>query len=56
MFQSGFTALHVAAHYGQIEFVRETLSKVSATVRSEPPHSADGSARDGHEVSQTAEK
>ncbi|KAK2157499.1 hypothetical protein LSH36_190g04012 [Paralvinella palmiformis] len=35
---TGFTALHVAARYGQTEFVREMLSKVPATVCSEPPH------------------
>ena len=42
LFQTGFTALHVAAHYGQIEFVREMLTKVPAIVRSEPPHSGGG--------------
>lgn len=50
--QTGFTALHVAALYGQIELVREMLTKVPATVLSEPPHSGDPSAiRDiGQEV------
>ena len=39
-FQTGLTALHVAAHYGQMEFCREMLPKVPATIRSEPPHVA----------------
>ena len=50
--QTGLTALHVAAHYGQMDFVRDMLSKVPATIRSEPPHSSDGPLRDiGGEVS-----
>ncbi len=49
--QTGLTALHVAAHYGQIEFVRDMLTKVPATIRSEQPHSTDGPLRDiGSEV------
>ena len=32
----GLTALHIAAHHGQIDFVREMLLKVPATIRSEP--------------------
>ena len=51
IFQSGFTALHVAAHYGQIDFVREMLTRVPATVRSEPPHTNEPTVREiGHEV------
>ena len=46
LFQTGLTALHVAAQYGQMEFVREMLSKVPATVRSEPPHKSDGPLRE----------
>ena len=49
--QTGLTALHVAAHYGQMDFVRDMLSKVPATITSEPPHSSDGPLRDiGGEV------
>ena len=49
--QTGLTALHVAAHYGQMDFVRDMLFKVPATIRSEPPHSSDGPLRDiGGEV------
>ena len=35
--QTGLTALHVAAHYGQTEFVREMLTRVPATLKSEAP-------------------
>ena len=45
-FQTGLTALHVAAQFGQIDFVREMLAKVPATVRSEPPHTGEGMHRD----------
>lgn len=49
--KTGLTALHVAAHYGQMDFVRDMLFKVPATIRSEPPHSSDGPLRDiGSEV------
>ncbi len=49
--QTGFTALHVAAQHGQMDFVREMLVKVPATVKSEAPHSGDGAARElGPEV------
>ena len=44
--QTGLTALHVAAQFGQLEFVREMLSQVPATVRSEAPHVAGGEGRD----------
>lgn len=33
--KSGFTALHVAAHFGQTNAVRELLTKVPAAVRSQ---------------------
>ncbi|KAL7641411.1 UNVERIFIED_CONTAM: hypothetical protein RMT77_008551 [Armadillidium vulgare] len=33
----GFTALHVAAYYGQNEMTRELLSHIPAIVKSEPP-------------------
>ncbi|XP_069948336.1 serine/threonine-protein phosphatase 6 regulatory ankyrin repeat subunit B-like [Cherax quadricarinatus] len=33
----GLYALHVAAHYGQTEIVRELLSHIPATIKSEPP-------------------
>lgn len=50
-FQTGFTALHVAAQFGQIDFVREMLAKVLATVRSEAPHAGDVATRElGPEV------
>ena len=32
--KSGFTALHVAAHFGQTNTVRDLLSRLSATVTS----------------------
>ena len=35
--QTGLSALHVAAQYGQIEVVREMLLKVSGTIKSESP-------------------
>ncbi|MGH0158275.1 UNVERIFIED_CONTAM: hypothetical protein FKN15_040052 [Acipenser sinensis] len=38
--QTGLTALHVAASFGQVDFVREILSRVPATMQSEPPRSA----------------
>ncbi|XP_072007198.1 uncharacterized protein [Engystomops pustulosus] len=37
--KTGFTALHVAAHFGQADLVREILTKVPATIQSEPPKS-----------------
>ena len=36
----------MAAQFGQIDFVREMLAKVPATVKSEPPHTSDGPIRD----------
>ncbi|XP_064110745.1 serine/threonine-protein phosphatase 6 regulatory ankyrin repeat subunit C-like isoform X2 [Macrobrachium nipponense] len=33
----GLFALHIAAHYGQNEIVRELLSHIPATIKSEPP-------------------
>ncbi|ROT61622.1 putative serine/threonine-protein phosphatase 6 regulatory ankyrin repeat subunit B isoform X3 [Penaeus vannamei] len=33
----GLYALHIAAHYGQSEIVRELLSHIPATIKSEPP-------------------
>ena len=43
-----FPASHVEAHYGQIKFVREMLTKVPVIVHSEPPDSggADASNND----------
>ena len=35
--QTGFTALHVAAKYGQIEFVREMLTLVPDSLVTSPP-------------------
>lgn len=35
--QTGLNPMHVAAYYGQMDFVRAILREVSATVRSEPP-------------------
>lgn len=35
--QTGLTALHVAAHYGKADFVREMLIYVSACVKCESP-------------------
>ena len=37
LFQTGLTALHVAAQYGKIEVVREMLLKVAGTIKSESP-------------------
>ena len=37
IFQTGLTALHVAALHGQTEFVREMLTRVPATLKSESP-------------------
>lgn len=39
--QTGLSALHVAAQYGQIEVVREMLLKVSGTIKSESPSMVD---------------
>ena len=39
--QTGLSALHVAAQYGQIEVVREMLLKVSGTIKSESPSVVD---------------
>ena len=36
-FQTGLTALHVAAQYGKIDVVREMLLKVAGTIKSESP-------------------
>ncbi|KAJ8386825.1 hypothetical protein AAFF_G00166200 [Aldrovandia affinis] len=38
--KTGLTALHVAACFGQVDFVREILTKVPATLRSEAPNSS----------------
>ncbi|XP_066571914.1 transient receptor potential cation channel, subfamily N, member 1 [Amia ocellicauda] len=38
--KTGLTALHVAASFGQVDFVREILTKVPATMCSEAPRSA----------------
>ena len=35
--KTGLASLHIAAHYGQQDFVREMLTKVPATIRSETP-------------------
>lgn len=35
--QSGMMPLHVAAHYGQIDFVREMLVHIPANIKSERP-------------------
>ena len=35
--KTGLAALHISAHYGQVDFVREMLTKVPATIRSETP-------------------
>jgi len=40
--KSGFTALHVAAHFGQTNTVRELLTKVSAAVKSEIAKDGEG--------------
>ena len=40
-FQTGLSALHVAAQYGQIEVVREMLLKVSGTIKSDSPSMVD---------------
>ena len=50
--QTGWNALHVASHYGQMEFVREILTRVPATLSSEAPIGADGPVT-GAEVRQT---
>ena len=44
--KTGLTALHIAAHYGQSDFVREMLTKVPATVRSESPASMPGDLKE----------
>ena len=38
------SALHVAAHYGQIEIVREMLTQVHATIKSHAPTASDAVA------------
>lgn len=51
-FQTGLSAIHCAAHYGQVDFVREMLTKVPATVKSEYPGGGDSGLKDlGAEVS-----
>uniref|UniRef100_A0A674EK83 Serine/threonine-protein phosphatase 6 regulatory ankyrin repeat subunit A-like n=1 Tax=Salmo trutta TaxID=8032 RepID=A0A674EK83_SALTR len=40
--KTGLTALHVAARFGQVDFVREILTKVPATMRSGIPNSNSG--------------
>lgn len=40
--KTGFTALHVAAHYGQLDFVRDMLTRGLAAMRSEPPKLTSG--------------
>lgn len=47
--KSGFTPLHVAAHFGQTNAVRELLTRVSAAVISN--QSQNGSGKFGAEVS-----
>ncbi|XP_016365820.1 serine/threonine-protein phosphatase 6 regulatory ankyrin repeat subunit C-like [Sinocyclocheilus rhinocerous] len=45
--KTGLTALHVAACFGQVDFVREILTKVPATIRSEfPTNSSSSSGKD----------
>ncbi|KAL1254989.1 hypothetical protein QQF64_013050, partial [Cirrhinus molitorella] len=45
--KTGLTALHVAACFGQVDFVREILTKVPATIRSEfPTNSGSSSGKD----------
>ena len=46
-FQTGLSALHVAAQYGQIEVVREMLLKVSGTIKSESPAMMDNAEKAG---------
>ncbi|KIH52759.1 ankyrin repeat protein [Ancylostoma duodenale] len=36
-FQTGLNALHIAAYYGNSDFVNEMLKSVPASIRSEPP-------------------
>jgi hypothetical protein len=49
--QTGLSAIHCAAHYGQVDFVREMLTKVPATVKSEHPGGGDSGLKDlGTEV------
>lgn len=36
-FQTGLNALHIAAYYGNSDFVNEMLKHVPASIRSEPP-------------------
>ncbi|XP_052389010.1 serine/threonine-protein phosphatase 6 regulatory ankyrin repeat subunit B-like isoform X1 [Carassius gibelio] len=42
--KTGLTALHVAACFGQVDFVREILTKVPATIRSEFPSNSDSAS------------
>jgi len=37
-FQSGLTALHIAAFYGQTEFCRDMFAEVPANIISEKPN------------------
>jgi len=46
VFQTGLTALHVAASYGQLDFIRELLITVPATLRSEPPGTGNTGIKD----------
>lgn len=36
-FQTGLNALHIAAYYGNSDFIIEMLKHVPASIRSEPP-------------------
>ena len=44
--QTGLTALHMSAHCGQTDFVREMLTLVPATLKSENPEGGDSGLQD----------
>ena len=44
--QTGLTALHMSAHCGQTDFVREMLTIVPATIKSEIPGGGDSGLKD----------
>ena len=45
-FQTGLTALHVAAQYGQTDLVREMLTIVPATLKSDTPAGGESGVKD----------
>ena len=45
-FQTGLTALHLASQYGQTDLVREMLTLVPATLKSDTPVGGESGVKD----------